>query len=383
MKRLYRWFLIFVTLFLLSNLSGCMDVTPQFVQVTEDVSIFENKFYYGQLTSEAEQYAYREIYTGIMEQQEEIYIHEIDADRANNILHHIIYDFPLVFWTDGRATSTTIEETLFSDGFTVVEVDYLYTLDERKQKEAEIKSAAESILNTVPAEYGEYDKIKYIYEYLVNQIDYVEDAPDNQNIYSALVGNRTVCAGYAKATQYLLNELGIYCTFVTGTATNEEGTQPHGWNIVRCNDKYYYVDTTWADPYFMEGQVETDEVSYDYLCCSEAVLEKTHVLDEGYELPACTSDDLDYYRLNNLFYERADKWTLLNAMKASIRAKAENTTFKFASTETYEQAKQMLLDELLNSAAEYLCERYGLQEVEYFYQDYTTTNRFVVYWQYK
>ena len=63
---------------------------------------------------------------------------------------------------------------------------------------------------------------KYIYEYLVNNVQYVEEAPDNQNIYSALVGKATVCAGYAKANQYLLNRMGIYCTYVIGTAALEE-----------------------------------------------------------------------------------------------------------------------------------------------------------------
>ena len=38
-------------------------------------------------------------------------------------------------------------------------------------------------------------KIRYVYEYLVNTVDYDENAPDNQNIYSALVGKSSVCAG--------------------------------------------------------------------------------------------------------------------------------------------------------------------------------------------
>ncbi len=382
MKKLRRLLLALCVGLLALNVGGCMDLTPPYIETTADATIFEDKFYYGQLTEE-EQLAYREIYAGVMAQEAEIYIHYINAEDANRILHNVIYDFSLIFWTDGSATSTAYEETLFSDSFTVVEMNYLYDRQERERKEEEILLAAAEVLDSVPAEYGEYEKIKYIYEYLVQHVDYVEGVPDDQNIYSALVGKQTVCAGYAKATQYLLQELGIPCIYVTGMADGEEGEQAHGWNIVRCNGNYYYLDVTWADPLFLEGEVRPGEIIYDYLCCSENVLGATHTLDEGYEYPACTAEDLDYYRLNGMFYETAAKTPLLNAMKTSIRAKEGSTIFKFADDALYAQGKQLLMDQLMNSAAQYLCERYYLQEVEYFYQEYEDMNRFVVYWQYE
>ena len=58
----------------------------------------------------------------------------------------------------------------------------------------------------------------------------MEGAPDNQNIYSALVGKRTVCAGYARSAQYLLQKMGMECIYVTGTCANGEA---HAWNQVK------------------------------------------------------------------------------------------------------------------------------------------------------
>ena len=89
-------------------------------------------------------------------------------------------------------------------------------------------------------------------------MDYDESAPDNQNIYSIFVNRQSVCAGYSKATQYLLEQLGVFCTYVTGKTT--EGGN-HAWNLVKCNGDYYYVDTTWGDPVFQ--QEEGEDISRD------------------------------------------------------------------------------------------------------------------------
>ena len=384
MKKVRRIFAILCLVCLLFQLTGCIDIqeVPPYIEVTVEEEVYANRFYYGQL-SDAEQMAYREIYQGLIEHQDVVYMHMIDPEVGNRVLHSVVSDFGEIFWTDGAAVTSTYEETFFSKAYTTMEINYIYTAEEKAEREEHIKVVADKILNAVPSTYSEYEKVKYIYEYLVKGVDYVEGAPDNQNIYSALVGKRTVCAGYAKAVQYLLTKLGVHCTYVTGKATAEDRTDAHAWNIVRCNGKYYYVDVTWADPLFMEDAIKVDDIIYDYLCCSENVIGSTHTLDEGYEYPACNSEDLDYYRLNNMFYDRADSSQILRAMKNSINGKAKSTVFKFANSELYAKGRQMLLDSLLDKAGTYLCERYHLRHVEYYYVEYENTNRFVVCWQYK
>ena len=98
---------------------------------------------------------------------------------------------------------------------------------------------------------SEYDKIKYIFEYLVNTVDYNMEAPDNQNIYSALAGKASVCAGHSRAAQYLLQQTGIECIYVTGTIP---GQGAHAWNIVKCGGQYYQMDVTFGDPVFLETE---------------------------------------------------------------------------------------------------------------------------------
>lgn len=364
-------------------MGGCTVPEPPYIEVTTDASVFEERFYYEQL-SESEQLIYQELYEGIMTEQTEIYTHSTDPDEANEILLSVVYDFPEIFWTDGSATATTHGQAVARGTYTVVKPVYEYSGEKKEQMQREIDAAVEDIINSVPTEYDEYGKIKYIYEYLINTVEYVENAPDSQNLYSSLVNHGTVCAGYAKANQYLLNELGIECIYVLGTATEGERTDNHAWNIVKCNGNYYYIDLTWADPVPAEEDENLPCVMiYDYLCCSSAEMEDTHVLQEGYEYPKCDSDDLNYYDVNGMYYDAIDRQQLLDATYRTIDAKESSTTYKFASKELYEQAKSIIEEDVLAVSAQYLCEKHHIESIKYFYCEEDSMNKIVAYWLYQ
>lgn len=379
MKKWYQILMIVTMIFLMN---GCGKKEIDYIEVNVEDSIFTDKFYYEQL-SEEEKIVYQEIYQGVQNGDNTIQIHDILPDKANQILQNVMYDFPEIFWLEGGASSTQYSDTLLEQGYTVIEPVYVYGQEEREKKSAEIEEKAGEILASVPTGSGEYEKIKYIYEYLINHIDYVEDAKDNQNIYSALVNGESVCAGYAKANQYLLNELGIYCTYVTGTSQNEDGIEAHAWNIVRLDGKYYYVDVTWADPIKTEGQIADSVIIYDYLCCSEAELMKTHTLDEGYDYPVCDSEDWNYYQRNQMYYENADEQTILQVMYKSIDQGEDATIFKFANEALYEEGRDRIVNGLAETGALYLGEQYGLREITYSFEENRFLNKIVVYWCYE
>ena len=347
---------------------------PVYQEITVAESVFEDKFYFEQLTEE-EQLIYKELYQGVDAHAEDITVHCLDGQKAGMILHSVIYDFPEIFWTDGSSDMLTYE-----DSHVVVQPTYTYSLEEREEMQAEIDAEVNAILTQISAEASEYDKIKYIYETLVRDVAYVENAPDNQNIYSTFVRKETVCAGYAKANKYLLERLGVYCIYVLGDADNEK----HAWNIVRCNGVMCYVDVTWADPLFSEDVQEIpEEILYDYLCCSDSMLGTTHQADVNYNYPECVSDEWEYYHLNQMHYDSADRKMLLDTMRTSINAKEASTTFKFSDEAVYIQARDLIVNELLEKAGEHLCRRYGLQEVECSYGEYQGLRRLVIHWKYE
>ncbi|XWT81080.1 transglutaminase domain-containing protein [Mycoplasma sp. 06067-C1-B144P-99-0482-3] len=62
------------------------------------------------------------------------------------------------------------------------------------------------------------EKITKAYDWMTKEVkfDYnISNSYDNQSAYSALVNKSTVCTGYAKGFQMLMDELGILCTLIT------------------------------------------------------------------------------------------------------------------------------------------------------------------------
>ena len=105
-----------------------------------------------------------------------------------------------------------------------------------------------------------------------------------------LLEGSSVCTGYSYAYKYLLEKLGIKCTFETSEVLN------HLWNIVYLDGKKYYVDLTYDDPsYDMSGRVSHK----NFLISSQRFLE-THA--GGLSPLNSTNVDFDM-TINNTEYQ--------------------------------------------------------------------------------
>lgn len=332
------------------------DISYQEVTGDEDASA---SYYYGKLP-EDQQLIYKEILSGINSNTQEIYLHGDDADLANQILQYVLRDHPEIFWCDGAATATSYTGLR---SYTVIKVNYLYDVATRSTMQEEIDSAVAQCLNGISQDASDYDKILYVYEYIIRSVEYNLDASDNQNIYSVFVGKESVCAGYSKATQYLLNKLGVFCTYVIGTAGDDN--QSHAWNLVSCNGDYYYVDTTWGDPTFLAEEGEEvaaeEKISYDYMLCDETELFKNHRPDAKVELPSCTHMDYNYYVVNGDYYTSFDSGVILQKMNDVISSGGSTTVIKFSSSELYAAARESIFQETIPQAAENLANWYGFR----------------------
>lgn len=346
--------------------------------VEGEESSLEGKYYYQQL-SEDEKGIYQEILQGIKDNVQQIYVHSGDAQQTNRLFQWVLKDFPEIFWCDGTATSTAYD---VREPYTVVEPLYLYQGEEKEEKKAQIEEEAMQWLSGISAEASDYDKILYVYEYIVNAVDYDMQADDNQNIYSVFINRRSVCAGYSKAMQYLLEKLEVFCTYVTGTT---EGNQAHAWNLVLCEGDYYYVDVTWGDPVFqaLEGEEEQSNISYDYMCCNDAELFRTHTPDADVTFPVCEKMDYNYYVVNGMYYTTYDSGETLKLMNGVIAAGSNPVVLKYSDSQVYAQAREDIFDNLIRRAAENLAQWYGLSEVKYSYIDDDRLNKITIFWRYQ
>lgn len=348
-----------------------------FTDLTVSEEEVDGGFYYRQLGGK-EQIIYRELLQGLRDMKDCITIHAGRDDHPEKVYEYILYDRPELFWCAGSSRMTVYED------YTEFSPAYACTAKERAQRQGEIDAAETECIAGLDPSAGEYDRIRYVYEYLVNTVDYDENAPDNQNIYSALVGKSSVCAGYSRAAQYLLNNMGIECIYVVGTA---QGQEAHAWNIVNCGGKYYQMDATFGDPVFLAAESGEDLpgniIYYDYLCCTDAEIMVDHTPTGEVAYPVCDSDDLNYYRLNGMYYDSCDLQILLGDMNDSIYEGQEIFVCKFSSPEIYQDARDAVVEDLFPKAAQTLGAVYGLEQVKYSYIEDETHNKIMVFWNYQ
>ena len=210
--------------------------------------------------------------------------------------------------------------------------------------EKDIENYKNAFLTGVNQNTDDYTKIKYTYEYIIKNTEYDVDSVQNQNILSVFVYGRSVCQGYAKAFQYLSEELGIQSTLVVGYVGANEG---HAWNMVKCNGQYYYIDCTWGDSSYLENSMSlsTGGINYDYLNITTSELELTHVIDNFTPLPPCNSVTDNYYVKEGLYFEGIDLVQLDNAfMNAKFQGR-DSVELKCSSKEVYDKLGEYLLDD--------------------------------------
>ena len=302
--------------------------------------------------SEAEKLWYRDINRtlgNLLEKQEltaegmEMGLKESDIDR---IFQCVLNDHPEYFYVEGYTyiRFTRLEKTV------KLEFSGTYSMDEEEalRRKAQMEAETEEILMGISEDASDYDKIKYIYETIVYQTEYDLDAPDNQNIYSVLVNQRSVCQGYAKALQYLLTRLNVECTLVAGTVDTGEG---HAWNLVRSSGNYYYVDATWGDAFYQVEEAEegyTDhipQINYDYLCITTEQLLRTHTPGSVVEMPVCESMEDNYYVREGAYFIEADEEQLKTLFGKAAEQGRTDIALKCAYPTVYEEMVRKLIDE--------------------------------------
>ena len=337
------------------------------------------EYYYDHLPEELHE-AYREIYVHIMKNEDEgSFLSEIGVDDFWRVYYAVLSDHPEIFWI---GTSAQVEESGLSHSVVSYSLETTVASENRASMKAELEAAADACISQIWSEASDYEKIKYVYEYLINTVDYDANGTDTQNIQSALLYRKSVCAGYSKAFQYILHRMGLFCTYITGTITDGGD---HGWNMVRIGDDYYYVDVTWGDPVFVnkiDGEGTDTVINYNYLCCTQTELFRTHVPSDSVELPECTADNYNYYKLNGFYYETFDYNTIYNALMNSVWNGESSIVMKFGSSEAYESAKYELFENgMLNDAGQYLMQMNGVTSWNYRYHTENDFYLITIYWK--
>ena len=272
----------------------------------------------------------------------------LNETHIDRIFQCVLNDHPEIFYVEGY-TYTKYTRYGQEDDILSVEFSGRYSMDPEtaKQRQVQIGQAVEEILAGIDGNASQYEKVKYVYDTLIRETDYMLGSEDNQNIYSVFVNHLSVCQGYAKATQYLLNRLGVECALVLGSVETGEG---HAWNLVNVDGSYYYVDTTWGDASYQpkeEGKIQRTmpEINYDYLNVTTAELLRTHTLDREQQLPLCTDTAANYYVREGALFDTYDRDQMEALFQRAMAQNRSDVTIKCATRECYNSIFSALVEE--------------------------------------
>lgn len=243
------------------------------------------------------------IYQTIMEQllhlSATLQFTSVGYEKIFSLYNKVLLDHPEIFWLkqagNSRIVRSRLGETVyftpaFHEGMNASTVPAM---------KRQIESSVSAIVNRASRLKGEYAKVLYVHDFLVDNTRY-SFGPNCYDVYGCLIQHRAVCAGYAATFQLLLHKLGISCGRISGLKIDSLSSQAdHEWNYCRIDNQYYYVDVTWDDPVSLG--LKTDVKTHHYFCLSEKELALSHRLEKGEGfIPVCNSTRYNYYVYHNM-----------------------------------------------------------------------------------
>ncbi len=263
----------------------------------------------------------------------------VDETNMKRLVKMVFADHPELFYAE-----QSYSYTAHSD-WVRIHPRYTCTAEEKEARTLQIEQTVQEAFQSVSAEASVYGIIKAFYTFVVQTVDYDLNSSDNQNIYSSMVNRVSVCTGYAKELQYLLQRAGIQAMCVEGVTHTGEA---HAWLIAYMDGEYYHIDPTFGDPTYqeLEGEEmdaipEILQIDYTYLCCDDETILMGRTISSDLEVPACQSGAYLYYPLNGLYFDYYSDAVLIS-FQESIDRGENYWEGQFADAASYQEMVNQL-----------------------------------------
>lgn len=276
----------------------------------------------------------------------------IKVDDFSKLVTMFVYDNPEVFWWQDMKGVMNYD----SDGnMTSYRIEYTLSAERVKKRKMKIEKAIAPFVGGITVSMSDYDVALKAFENIVDLIDYdtlalneehagriSSDAPDDiRSIYGVFVDKKAVCAGYAKAYQFLLNRMGIECTYVAGKC-HEGGL--HAWNLIKLEGDYYYVDVTWGDGSNTDKSRDSGgEIRYNYFCITTDELLRTRDIRNATTYPICTAVKCNYHYRNGLYFKTFDADKFRKILTDAVKQGKKRIAMKFETKALYDFVRDRMV----------------------------------------
>lgn len=295
--------------------------------------------YFAEQLTEDEQTVCRQLYKGMTEHEEEIYIKKkvIDQEDICQLIVMCVTGSPEIDYIDPNY-SVQVD----GDGYaSAVFMTYTRSAEDSQMRSLLMQQAIDRICAEVTPSWTDFQKYKLVHDAIVNSCVYFESDTDSDcyTAYGCLMGGNAVCEGYSKALMLLCDRVDIPCLPVIGQGLSEDGSsQVHIWNKVMINGRWYASDITWDDPVFVNAE---NYLRYDYFSVTDEEMGRNHIQDDNKYMnePECVDTEYDYYRYYGYFAESADdaETAFSHALRDAMANGDEFARIKCADKEVFDQ----------------------------------------------
>lgn len=207
----------------------------------------------------------------------------LSLERATDIFLMFNYSNPQYYFINGGYAYIESRGILVPTFYTEFQSG-----SKRSQATQAMKNTITSWESTIASAGSTEQKAKAAHDLIAKKVQYDDnyltnpENPFHQSAYSVFCDDHSVCAGYTKAFEMLMNGAGIDTIALLST--------DHAWNMIKINDSWYHTDCTWDD---MDGY-SGYEMIYNFFNRSESVIRSdgTHEIQSMFDgkLPASTLD---------------------------------------------------------------------------------------------
>lgn len=263
---------------------------------------------------------------------------KITHDTITEAVDMLRKNDPDIFWLNGYSILSDSKHT---------EIEFRtlneYTPSQLKTMHTALISAADNIIEQIPENGSDYDKILFVHDYLIHNTVY--DSPGAASVkngiwgtsYGCLVNSKAVCQGYAEAFMYIMNRIGIE----SGITHGETDDDKHAWNYVKLDDEYYWIDVTWDDP--IDENSNEDNLRYTYFLINDEMLMRSRTINKTDKfVPVCKKLDNNYFVRNGCYLT---EYSVDSIGKIMAERSVDNTvSIMFADEASYLETIDKLIE---------------------------------------
>lgn len=281
-------------------------------------SMWINKYnhYYNLLTLE-EKELYKNCYFSIINYRKSLEVSNFLEKNIEKVFKYLGLDHPELYFVDFccvRIAAGIFRKELF--------FSYSYDINVVNSISIKIKEITDLIIQKARSFAGDYDRVKYLYDYIVCNIRYDFDSISRQrtdkvfyeahSIAGPLLSKKAVCEGIAKLFKFLCDKLDIEAICVVGKDKKNVSETLHEWNIVKIDGKYCQVDATGDIQVYRDNQ----KLLYMYFNLTDEEFFYDHYWNTA-ETPSCSTSSYSFYHRSN--FEIRNLYEITEAIQRQIR----------------------------------------------------------------